>query len=179
MNTITTRTASAGARFSPPSTARLATIDAMVARAAAFGIGGRMAASVTNVAPADPASASPSTPADTPARLDAQDVQLQDHEARIAGLEQRSPPPAPVDTGAQAAPPAASAVAAPLASKMISGAEVYGRMNARSTGLKAAAPTPSAPAMIQTSTGPILNARAIHDRNNAAVAARAGRGNRG
>lgn len=176
MNTITTRIAPAGARFGRPSAGHLAVVDSMLARAAAFGGAGHVMASATTIAPdqADPAPPAPNTPADTAARLDAQDTQLQDHEARIAGLEQRSPPPAPVDTGAQAAPPAASAVTVAPASRTLSSTEVYARMNSRSTAQKvAAAPTP--PAMIQTSAGPILNARAIHDRNNAAAAARAGR----
>lgn len=169
MNMITTRIAPAGARFSRPTARHLAPVGAMVARATAFGGGGRMMASASDTAPA-----APNTPADTAARLDAQDTQLTDHEARISGLEQRSPPPAPVDTGAQAAPPSASAVAVGPASRMLTGTEIYNRMNSRPTGQKVAAVAP-APVMIQTAASPILNARAIHDRNNAAAAARAGR----
>ena len=168
MNIMTTRTALSGARFSRLTARHLATVDAMVARAAAFGGGGRMMASATDTAPTDPAPAAPSTPVDTTARLDAQ---LQDHEARIAGLEQRSPPPAPVDTSAQAALPSASAVAFGPASRMPTGTEIYNRMNSRPTGQKVAAVAP-APVMFQTAAGTILNARAIHDRHNAVAAAR-------
>lgn len=132
-------------------------------------------ASSSDTVPADPAPAAPNTPSDTASRLDAQDTRLADHERRIAGLEQRSPPPAGSPEETQSTSPAASAAAMAPITRMVSSAEIYGRMNARSTGLKAAAPTPSAPTMIQTATGPILNARAIHDRNNAAAAARAGR----
>lgn len=113
MTVMTTRTAPQGARFSRPSAGHLAAVDTLLARAAAFGGGGgRMTASAGDISPspADPSPAAPSTPADTAARLDAQETHLADHEARIAGLEQRSPPPA-VDTGAQAAPAAASAIA--------------------------------------------------------------------
>ncbi len=181
MTIMSTRTAPAGARFSRPSADRLATIDTMIARAAAFGDafggGGRMTA--TDIAPnsTSPAPAAPNTAPDTGARLDAHDAQLRDLEGRVSALEERSSPPA-VDTGAQAAPPAASA-AAPV-SAMLSGTAIYARMNARPTSLKAAAATTAAPtpAMIQTSAGPILNARAIHDRNNAAAAARVGQGGR-
>jgi len=123
----------------------------------------------------EPAPAAPNAPPDTAARLDTHDAELADHAARITALEQRLPPPTPVDTGAQATPSAASA-SAPV-STMVNGTAIYARMNARSTGLKAPAATTAAPAptMIQTAAGPIVNARAIHDRHNAVAATRADR----
>lgn len=120
MNIMSTRTAPVGAMMS-----------SVLARATAFGGGGRMTASATDTAPtpAAPAPAAPNIPADTAARLDAQDTQLADHEARIAGLEQRSPPPVGSAEETQSTSPTASAVAVAPVTRMVSSAEIYGRMN--------------------------------------------------
>ena len=125
-----------------------------------------MTASATDTAPAPaaPAPAAPNTPADTAARLDAQDAQLADHEARIAGLEQRSPPPAESTGSAQADTPATA---------MVDSRAIYVRMNARPGGLKMA--TSAMSAMSQTGAGSMLDAKAIYARHNAVAAARSGR----
>lgn len=116
---------------------------------------------------ADPTpDAPPNTPPDTDARLDSQDAQLQDHETRIAALEELSPAPQGLNDGEGQTPTEARASSA--RPTMISTAEVYDRLSGRVA-------APPMPAAIQTGPGQTLDGRAINARFNALSAARAGR----
>lgn len=179
MSIATTRTAARGARL-----AHLAAVDGLLAHAGAVARGAQRSGAVVQTqnggrrfglsaeatpGQADPAPDAPNTDPSTDARLDAIDAQLLNHEGRIVQLETQMPEPGDGSTPAEAN---ATARAAP---QTLDTAEVYARLNAWAAGPKVAALAPPMPAAIQTSAGPMLDARAINARQNSVMAMRSGR----